>query len=274
VLVLLAVATTPVYTAFALYARWWWAGGRGPECERLSPALYVAAFAGEVMALTLVTVRALRTAHARQREPTASPLGNIILLAGGPLGEAALANLRDRLAEAGWSTTCFRPSSWLIPSGAVAAELDAFLRAHEWRADTVLIGYGNAGLILRHYLRRFPARGLRHIVTISTPHQGTAAPLVGFGSPPGPSAEAMRQLAAGDRVPHQFEFIAIASDCDEFIAPASAAYYPGAFNIQVRGVGHFALARSPRLFELLMENLGPSPHARGSSMTDSTRAQS
>jgi hypothetical protein len=273
------VATAPISIVVALYARWWWAGGRGPDSERLPLAWSVAAFAGEVAALTSVAVCALRSRHAPRRDPTEWS-ANIVLLAGGPLGEAVLASLIERLAAAGWVATLFRPSSWQIPAGELVAELDAFLVAQERRADRVLIGYGNTGLILRHYLRRFPARGMRHVVTIATPHQGTAAPLVGFGSPPVPSAEGLRRLAAGDRVPNQFEFIAIASDCDEFIAPATHGHYPGAFNVQVRAVGHFALVRSQRLFELLMENLGPAPghrvahQARGSSMTDSTRSQS
>jgi hypothetical protein len=67
----------------------------------------------------------------------------------------------------------------------------------------------------------------------------------------------MQHLAAGDRVPQQFDVIAIASDFDAFIAPSSGAYYPGAFNIEVRGIGHFALARSARVWELIRENLAP-----------------
>jgi hypothetical protein len=184
VLVLLAVATAPISIALALYARWWWAGGRGPDCERLPLAWSVAAFVGEVAALTLVAARALWPGHAPRRDSAELP-ANIVFIAGGPLGEAALASLIERLDEAGWIATFFRPSSWAMPAGALAAELDAFLRAREPRAGTVLIGYGNAGLILRHYLRRFPARGMR-TSSPSPPRQGTAAPLVGFGLPPSP----------------------------------------------------------------------------------------
>jgi hypothetical protein len=173
------------------------------------------------------------------------------------MGEAALAPLLDRLAASGWTTALFRPTSWHLPVADAAAQLDAFLRAYRQRPGIVLVAYDAAGLILRYYLRRYPATGIRRVVTIATPHQGTEAPPVGFGSSPQPEADMMRQLAAGDRVPRQFDVIAIYSDFDELIAPATRGYYPGAFNIQVRGVGRFALARSQRLFELLTENLDP-----------------
>lgn len=279
-LLLLAAATAPVAIVLTLYGRWWWAGGRGPDCEPLPLGWRVAALAQEVVALTIAVVRSLqRRLSSDSHAPAEAP--DIVLLAGGALGEAALAPLLDRLAASAWTTILFRPTSWRLPVADAAAQLDTFLRRYTHRPGIVLIAYGATGLILRYYLRRYPATGIRRVVTIGTPHQGTAAAPVAFEPAPQPALDAMRRLAAGDRVPLQFDVIAIHSDFDELIAPAARAYYPGAFNIQVRGVGRFALARSQRLFELLTENLDPPParvavphQTRCSSITASTRAKS
>jgi triacylglycerol esterase/lipase EstA (alpha/beta hydrolase family) len=120
-----------------------------------------------------------------------------------------------------------------------------------------LLGFGVGGLVLRQYLRRHPARSIQRVMTLGTPHQGVLTRLTHL---PGwhalrPDAPAMQHLAAGDRVPQQFEVTAIYSDFDAVAAPAELAYYPGAFNIEVRGVGHFALLRSSRVADLVLENL-------------------
>lgn len=262
-LFLLAVVAAPLFVILFLYARWWWRGGRGSEGERLPWRWLVAALAQEAAALTAAAARAARPLREGVRPLAAPRLPDMVVLAGGPLEEAALGRLFDHLATQGWTVAIFRPTSWSISVADGAAQLDAFIRADGLRPGSVLLAYGAAGLTLRHYLRRYRASGIRRAVTIATPHQGTQAPLVGFGAPQPGSTEELRQLAAGDRVPQQFEVIAISSDFDAFIAPADNAYYPGAFNIQVRGTGHFALARSARLFELLSENLGAAPTRDG-----------
>jgi hypothetical protein len=253
-LLLLAVATAPFAVVLALYVRWWWAGGHGPDCDPLPWRSQLTAIGQETVAMTIAMFRALRP-RPNTGASTSPAAPEIVLLTGGTIAEAALGPLLDRLAARGCPTTHFRPTSWQMPVADAAAELDAFLRAQGRRDGITLIAYGTAGLIVRYYLRRYAAIGVRRVLTIATPHQGTGAPLIGFDSPPQPAAATMRQLAAGDRVPHQFDVIAIYSDFDAFIAPAGRGYYPGAFNIQVRGVGHFALARSQRLFELITENL-------------------
>lgn len=250
---MLVVAAAPILIILAAYARWWWIGERAPENDPLPLGWACAALAEEVVALTLTGARALWPHPPAGESITTAEHPPIVLIAGGPLGPAALDPLRQRLTAHGWPTTLFRPSSWRIPTADAAAQLDAFLRAGRHRG-TVLIAYGSAGLILRYYLRRYPASGIRRVATIGTPHQETEAPAVGTEP-----TSLLRQLTAGDRVPQQFEVIAIYSDFDAFITPAIRAYYPGAFNIEVRGVGHFALARSARVFQLLVENLERPP---------------
>lgn len=267
VIFLLAVATLPVLVVFSLYARWWWAGGRGDEGERLPLSWQVAGFFREVAAFTLTVARVLRPPAVGGENAVAA---EIVLIATGAIEEATVTPLFDRMVAAGWQVARHRqPQNGSMAD--LAARLDALLGTFPDRRGLVLIGFGTAGLTLRYYLRRYPATGIRRVVTIATPHLGTNAPLHASASEL--LDETLRQLHAGDRVPQQFDVIAIASDFDAFIAPATNAYYPGAFNIQVRGMGHCALARSERLFDLLAENLAAGPYARPS-MTASTRSQS
>lgn len=253
VLFLLTVAAAPLLIVLALYVRWWWAGGRGADCDPLPISWQMMAIAQEALAVALTFLQFVGRRAAA--EPPAGDSPDLVLLPGSALDEAALAPLIDRLGTTAWTMTLFRPTSWRLPIADAAAQLDAFLRTQANQSGVVLVAHGAAGLILRYYLRRYRATGIRRVVTIGTAHQGTDAPLPD-GDAPAASIDTIRQLNAADRVPHQFDVIAIASDFDEFIAPATSAYYPGAFNIQVRGLGHFALARSQRLFDLLAENIG------------------
>jgi hypothetical protein len=58
------------------------------------------------------------------------------------------------------------------------------------------------------------------------------------------------------------ECLAFASEHDALVEPPDAAYWPGAFNVSVRGLGALGLLASPRVFELLCENLREPDGAR------------
>ena len=71
-------------------------------------------------------------------------------------------------------------------------------------------------------------------------------------------------LGADAQVLERVDCTAIYSADDAVVVPASAGYWPGAFNVEVRGVGHNSLLFSPRVYELVRENLAAaSPAAVG-----------
>ena len=85
----------------------------------------------------------------------------------------------------------------------------------------------------------------------------------------------MRDLGDADSVAGRFDAIALSSTFDAWIVPPDAAYYPGAFNIAVDGIGHYRLLFSRKIWELIDENLPTGLHERGSSSSAaSTRATS
>src|SRR2546428_12280959 len=72
-----------------------------------------------------------------------------------------------------------------------------------------------------------------------------------------PASPLLACLAADDPVPRLVDCISIYSADDAVVVPASRAYYPGAVNIDVPGLGHLSLLFSHRLYALARENLAP-----------------
>jgi len=176
--------------------------------------------------------------------------------------------LARRLAACGWRPVIVEFSSEGADLYAKASDVGAALarlcQDHGvTRIDVVAHGVG--GLLVRAAARFDGAGGLLgNVVTLGTPHQGTALASLITGprfAQLRPGSPFLQRLAAGDDVPGHARVTAIASSFDAVVFPLESAYYPGAFNITVDGVGHLALLVSSRVWELVLENLedrGPS----------------
>ncbi len=145
------------------------------------------------------------------------------------------------------------------------------LRRDGWR-HLYLVAHSMGGLVARACIRaRGQASGVGRLITLGTPHQGTEI-FPRFGLDPmvaqmRPGSPLLARLAADDPVPRLADCISIYSADDAVVVPASRAYYPGAFNIEVRGLGHLSLLFSRRVYALVRENLAaeraPAPAAAG-----------
>ena len=106
-----------------------------------------------------------------------------------------------------------------------------------------IVAHGLGGLVARAYLRRpGMASAVGRLITLGTPHEGQVA-------------RDWADLGDGEPLPPRVELISIFSGDDAFVTPPSRAYHPGAFNVEVGGVGHLSLLVSARVFELVRENL-------------------
>jgi hypothetical protein len=102
-----------------------------------------------------------------------------------------------------------------------------------------LVAHGRAGLAARRYIRTRGAQsGVARLVTLGTPHR-----------------EAAPEARAPDPVPTLVDCTAIYSVDDAIVVPADRAYYPGAFNVELRGLGHTSLLFSRQVYEIVRENL-------------------
>jgi hypothetical protein len=70
-----------------------------------------------------------------------------------------------------------------------------------------------------------------------------------------PGSTLLSRLAANDRALEAAECVSIYTADDAIVVPPSAAYWPGAFNIELCGLGHVSLLFSRRVYELVRENL-------------------
>ena len=95
------------------------------------------------------------------------------------------------------------------------------------------------------------------MLTIATPHQGTLARPLSRALRP--EASYVARTAELDPQPRRFDAIALYSDGDAWLEPTTAAYYPGAFNLEVHDTGHLSMLFSKRVFGYVAENLAAPP---------------
>jgi triacylglycerol lipase len=186
--------------------------------------------------------------------------GPVILVHGWAANRGSLWLLRRRLLRDGWGPACcldYLSQPVDIESAARRLrDLVDGLATHDRRPITC-IGHNLGGVVLRYFARRYPAPRVRRILTLGTPHCGTAVARL-LGRRAGallPGSPLLNTLNAADHVPQQFDVIAIASSFDALILPPVNARYPGAFTIEVDDVGHHALLFSAKVYRLIAENL-------------------
>jgi triacylglycerol lipase len=188
--------------------------------------------------------------------------GAVILVPGWGANRGCFWLLRRRLLRDGWSPVCcadYRP--WSANVERAAEELRRVAEGISLRAQgqpITLIGHGLGGLVVRYFLRRYPAPRMRRVITLGTPHLGSTPATRRVGAAArriAPGSPLVKTLNAADHIPQQFDVIAIHSTFDALVLPPGNAEYPGAFNVQVNDVGHNALLLSGKVYRLLAENL-------------------
>jgi pimeloyl-ACP methyl ester carboxylesterase len=175
--------------------------------------------------------------------------------------------LAARLERDGWLVTIAAPALGVRDVGRRAERLAAALasvRRAAGGATIDVVAHGTGGLIARACLAAAGgAAGVGRLVTLGTPHQGSVAfrwfRLDPLAAALCPSAPALVRLGTDDRLPDLVDCTAIASAADVLTVPVERAYWPGAFNVTVQGVGHVGLLYSAAVYELIRENLAAAP---------------
>nr|WP_315397946.1 alpha/beta fold hydrolase [uncultured Duganella sp.] len=153
----------------------------------------------------------------------------------------------------------------LEPPGASIDDFVPQVRAAVERlcADTgssqvIVLAHSMGGLVARAYLRRHGAGRIARVITLGTPHHGTA--LAGFG--PGSNALQMRRdspwlaaLAANEADLQRALFSSIYSVHDNIVAPHDSGVLPGARNLMFGAIGHVALGRHPEIMRCAMAEI-------------------
>jgi len=117
-------------------------------------------------------------------------------------------------------------------------------------ARIAIVAHSMGGLAARAWMRRYGSARVAKVITLGTPHHGTA--LARFG--PGANAVQMRRegpwlrdLAASEGPDVRARIVSIYTHHDNIVAPQDSSVLPGARNIAFGGVGHVALGSNPRV---------------------------
>lgn len=139
-----------------------------------------------------------------------------------------------------------------------------------------VIGYSAGGVVARLWVRDFGGDSVaRRVVTLASPHHGTALAALAEATVPGQCPVACKQLAtdsafltalnAGDETPDGPEFVSIWSTSDTVVTPADSARLDGALDFTVQSicgageVSHGQMPSSPAVLGSVPLLLGPTP---------------
>jgi triacylglycerol esterase/lipase EstA (alpha/beta hydrolase family) len=125
-------------------------------------------------------------------------------------------------------------------------------------ARIAIVAHSMGGLAARAWMRRYGSARAARVITLGTPHHGTA--LARFG--PGANAVQMRRdgpwlrdLAASEGPDVRARIVSIYTYHDNIVAPQDSSVLPGARNIAFGGVGHVALGSNPRVLAAVLQLL-------------------
>jgi triacylglycerol esterase/lipase EstA (alpha/beta hydrolase family) len=241
-----------------------------PHDARLGPLGWLRLLAGEFGASMLASHWTMVRARPGRIHPAphAGGMPPVLLLHGYGATGGYWARLAPLLDAAGIS----HASVDLAP---VAAGIDDYVPAVEAAVaglcaatgapHVAIVAHSMGGLVARAWMRTHGTARLARLVTLGTPHYGTA--LARFG--PGENARQMRgatgelggasawlrALDAGEDPAARPLITSIYTRHDNIVAPRRSGALPGARNIALAGVGHVALGGDARVLALVMREL-------------------
>lgn len=119
----------------------------------------------------------------------------------------------------------------------------------------VILAHSMGGLAARAYLRKYGAARVATLITLGTPHHGTALARLGAG-------ENARQMVPGsawlrllNQHPIAIPAVSIFSDQDNIVSPRASAALAGAKLIELYGVGHLTMAFSRHVREIALQEI-------------------
>ena len=268
---LLALLVIAVVGAFhcGTYLLWHYERCRSGACGASATGVDLGTWLAEALALVAViaTWPLGLMSWTRARPGSGRP---VVLVHGWGMNRASMALLAARLRRDGrvvHSETLFSPSANMtVAAGAIAQRLRAIADDSGVRCVDV-VAHGLSGVLVRAAAQELGVGSiLGNVVTLASPHRGTALALLGLPAAIGelrPGSSFVEDLVRGERLPAQTHVAAIASPFDAIVFPFDLAYYPGGFNVTVERVGHFSMLYSERVYALIAENLAVPVRVQG-----------
>lgn len=256
-----------LFQALLYYVRHRWGHAACPGDDR-SPMVgrtigNLSAFGAECVAFS-VAMATSPWRRAPQGAQSPARRRPVILIHGYALSGASFALMARRLRHDGW--TWVWPINHVPAFGDIGRNVETLaaaideVRRLSGAARVDIVAHSMGGLVARAFLRHRGTTAVHRVITLGTPHCGTVyGKLVGWADPMVGQMQIdsafLDALSQNDPVPEVARVISIYSLFDAVVVPPQNAYYPGACNIEIDGVGHNALLLSRRVYDLIRENL-------------------
>jgi triacylglycerol esterase/lipase EstA (alpha/beta hydrolase family) len=243
----------------------WHAGSATPPDHALNPARAAGLFLKEFNSSMLTSSYYMLKPVGLRLQPEARGLP-VLLIHGYVCNSGYWLRMSSLLTRA-------RISHYGIDLEPLGASIDDFvpqvhaavehLRAQTGSERVVILAHSMGGLVARAYLRRHGDRHIARVITLGTPHHGTALAHFGLGS----NAAQMRRdsewlgsLAASEANLQRALFSSIYSVHDNIIAPQNSSDLPGARNLVFGAIGHVALGLHPRIMQCALAEIEAAAH--------------
>lgn len=250
-------------------SRWWW-------------ALVAAGVLALIVTVVLLT-RGLTPAAVLPVDdsaPQGQP-GTVLLVPGYGGSTGALSRLAGSLAADGRTAQVVAlpgdgTGDLTVQARTLSARIDAALAAGAPSVD--LVGYSAGGVVVRDWVREHPEqarREVRRMVTLGSPHHGTAVAGLASALLPGacplacqqlaPNSELLTTLNTGDETPTLEHWLSVWTSSDIVVTPPDSARLAGAVNVPVQSVcsdarvTHATLPTDPLVTGLVRRALAVEP---------------
>jgi triacylglycerol esterase/lipase EstA (alpha/beta hydrolase family) len=232
-----------------------------PAAYRLGLRARLHMLAREFGASMLVTNWLMARARAATRIYPDSPHPPVLLLHGYGCNSGYWAHLTPLLDAA-------RISHATVDLEPVAAAIDDYVPLVERAVEALcaasgapqvaIVAHSMGGLVARAWMRAHGRARVARLVTLGTPHHGTALARFGLGA----NAAQMRHgaqwlgaLAASEDGATRALITSIYTHHDNIVSPQTSSELPGARNVEFGGIGHVALGSHPRVLAEVMREI-------------------
>ncbi len=123
--------------------------------------------------------------------------------------------------------------------------------------QVILIAHSMGGLVSRAYLARHGSAQVAGLITLATPHAGTALARYGIGRNAREMETGSLWLRDLAREKITVPVVSLCTPHDNFVMPQDLQRLDAARNIPISGLGHLAMLYSPRVANLLLDLLAP-----------------
>jgi pimeloyl-ACP methyl ester carboxylesterase len=232
-----------------------------PHAFRLGPGARLRLLAEEFRASMLVTSWFVPRASAATRIWQDSRQPPVLLLHGYGCNSGYWVHLTPLLDAA-------RISHASVDLEPVAGDIDGYVplvqRAVEdlcaaAGADKVaIVAHSMGGLVARAWMRAHGTGRVARVITLGTPHHGTALARFGLGQNAfqmRPGSAWLHALAASEDGAVRALVTSLYTHHDNIVAPQESSRLEGARNLEFGGVGHVALGANPRVLKAVMQEL-------------------